>query len=100
MNKKLNSVIYILVATVVNLLLLMTFMALAMGVFALLVHLVPSIAESSMAMVIMMLLIVASLFGSFFVYSRLARWVIIRFDLESKLDPLFGKGRRRARREE
>ena len=51
-------------------------------------------------MVIMMLLIVASLFGSFFVYSRLARWVIIRFDLESKLDPLFGKGRRRARREE
>ena len=58
MNKKLNSVIYILVATVVNLLLLMTFMALAMGVFALLVHLVPSIAESSMAMVIMMLLIV------------------------------------------
>ena len=45
MNKKLNSVIYILVATVVNLLLLMTFMALAMGVFALLVHLVPSMGR-------------------------------------------------------
>lgn len=85
MNKKINSVLFILGGTVVNVLLAILFI-LGFCVLALWVVKQLGIAAS------MTVLVVASICGlllAMFIYTKLSRWVISRFNLEDKLDPLF-----------
>ena len=41
-----------------------------------------------------------SIVSSFLIYNKLVKWIIVKFDLENKLDPLFVSKKTRKKREE
>lgn len=84
MNKRLNSVIFILCGTLVNVVLSVAFMA-ALIILALRFR-------DFFGQAITVVVIIAFFLGiilAMFVYQKLAAWVIARFGLEDKLGPLF-----------
>ncbi|MGN0906992.1 MAG: leader peptide processing enzyme [Bullifex sp.] len=98
MNKKANSIIFMLIATVVNLILLMIFFILGFVILNFVVSAMPD--NAAVVQVGVILVFVVSIGLSFFVYSKLVNFVTKKFSLEEKLDPLFvRKGSRRQRGE-
>lgn len=98
MNKKANSLIFMLIATVVNLILLMIFFILGFVILNFVVNAMPD--NAAVVQVGVILVFVASIGLSFFVYSKLVNFATKKFSLEEKLDPLFvRKGSRRQRGE-
>ena len=87
-----------LVATVLNLVLLMIFFIVGFVVLNLVINKFPSI--DSAIPVLTILVFVVSIFGSFFVYSRIVKWATAKFNLEDKLDPLFTPKRNRRNKED
>jgi len=87
MNKKMNTLIFIVVGTIVNVVL-----ALAC-IFSLLLIVIKITAASGniekLLMSYAIFSIIAGLFIAMIIYQRLTRWVIEKFNLEDKLDPLF-----------
>ena len=96
MNKKTNSLIFMLVATAVNILLLCVFFILGLIVLNLIAAVLPD--DSSIIAILMVVMFVGVIVLSFFVYSKLAKWVIKKFDLEEKLDPIFSNKNNRRNR--
>jgi len=85
MNKKANSILFIFGGTIVNVLLAIVFI-LGLCVLSLWALKLIGVAAS------MTVIVVASICGlllAMFVYTKLSHWVISRFNLEDKLDPLF-----------
>ena len=91
MSKKTNSVVFMLVATLVNLLLMVAFFIVGFVIVGLLVAYIPSLADATGVMAI--LVFALAIFGSFFIYNKLVKWAMVRFNLEDKLDPLFSSKR-------
>jgi hypothetical protein len=85
MNKKLNTALFIVVGTLVNL--LFAFILIAILLF-IVWNLKPLIGEQSMTTVLPIAFFIG-LILSMFAYQKLSKWVIIKYQLEDKLDPLF-----------
>lgn len=90
MSKKSNTIWFMLAATVVNILLMLI---LFLVCFILISRFVSP--ESSLIPLWLGLTFLVSIGGSFFVYSKLIKWMNKKFDLEHNLTPLFGRGGRR-----
>lgn len=90
MGKKGNTALFIIIATLVNILLMMILFIIG---FYLLVRFADP--ESSMVPVYLALVFFFAIGGSFFLYSKLVSWASKRFNLEDKIVPLFGNRRRR-----
>lgn len=84
MNKKLNTVWFILAGTVVNVLLALLFI----GILMLGVILLYS-AVGQNAITFVPFAIIGGILIAMIVYQKLSRWVVERFGLSDKLDPLF-----------
>ena len=98
MNKKANSLIFMLIATVVNLLLLMIFFILGFVILHFVISAMPD--NAAVVQIGVVFVFIAAIALSFFVYSKLVNFVTVKFSLEDKLDPLFvRKGSRRQRGE-
>ena len=91
MNKKGKTIVFMILATILNLILLAVFFILLFLIlFGLIPTLIPSVMEiAAMSFVLPLLWFAGSVFLSFFVYSRLIRWVSNKYNLEDKLDPIF-----------
>jgi len=86
MNKKMNTILFILGATFMNVLVaIISFFALFILYYKFAMHLIP---EANQEWGIMML-IVAALAISFFVYRAVLRILIDKVDVEKYFDPLF-----------
>ncbi len=97
MNKKTNSLIFMAVATVVNIALLFAFVVAGI----VLVSFIPFSEENAglFSMAVFIVFLVAIIL-SFLIYTKLVKWATVKFNLEDKLDPLFTpKKNRRDRRE-
>ncbi len=95
MSKKSNSVVFMIIATLVNVLLLGFFLIAGVVLMTLIVNRFPDAGES-LGPVLVIGIFAGAIFLSFFIYSRLVKWATAKFDLENKLDPLFTpKGRRK-----
>jgi hypothetical protein len=81
-----------LVATLVNLLLLVVFFIIGFVLISLYLNANP---ESTLAPLLIGLVFLGSILLSFLVYSKLVKFVVNKFDLESKMDPLFGGSRKK-----
>ncbi|HKL86759.1 MAG TPA: leader peptide processing enzyme [Treponemataceae bacterium] len=90
MNKKMNTVAFILVGTLVNVLLAVLFIGSLMFAISLLV---PYMGEQVGSLV--PFAFVAGIILAMLVYQKLTRWVIEKYDLNDKLDPLFSSKRKR-----
>lgn len=90
MSKKTNTIIFVVIGTIVNVILAIIF------VVALLV--IASWAKDFIGnakSAILPFIVFLGIFISMMVYQRLSAWVIKKFKLEDKLDPLFTSRRRR-----
>jgi hypothetical protein len=86
MNKKVNTLFFILAATLFNLIVMI---ALMVAFLALLGRLLPASAGTSLALVLMVLLFVLSILGTFVIYRWVLNLLSRRFDLEKYFIPLF-----------
>lgn len=97
MSKKSNTAVFMLVATVVNLIFVIAFAILGLFIFG---QIFPDTAEDSTAMpfVLFGLCFVAPVVLSWLLYSVILKFVVKKFNLEDKLAPLFAprRGRRPA----
>lgn len=96
MSKKSNTFVFMLVATLLNLLLLVVFFTIGMVLLTLYANSHP---ESEMVPILMILVFLFSIGGSFLIYSKIVKWANKKYALEDKLDPLFTPKNRKRRRE-
>jgi len=89
MNKKVNTAIFIVLATVVNIILMVTIFLIMLLLFGRFIK-----EESSYTILFMMFIFLCSIGGTFFLYNNLIKWATKKFNLEEKLHPIF-KGRPR-----
>jgi hypothetical protein len=92
MSKQSNTAIFILIATVVNIVIMFAIFILVFVVAGLLFDL-----NGNLGVVVLGLSFVISIGGSIFIYSKLVNWAVVKFDLEEKLVPIFSrrKGRKK-----
>lgn len=101
MSKKSNSLVFMLVMTLVNLLLLVVCFVVFGVIITLIMSKIPSLQEAGgISMLFVLLWFGLSIGGSFLIYNKLVKWLIAKYDLENKLDPLFTPKKSRKKREE
>lgn len=91
MNKKTNTLIFMLIATIVNIVLLCLFFGIGLIIINVIASFFP---ESGLVPALMILVFLAAIVLGFFAYSKLVKWAIDRFNLEEKMDPIFSSGRK------
>ncbi|MDC7232291.1 MAG: leader peptide processing enzyme [Spirochaetales bacterium] len=91
MNKKLNTVLFMIGGTILNILLMLALFVL----FLFLGNkvLTPETA-SNIKMLVFLLIIGFSVVGSFFLYSRIVKFITKKWNLEEYMHPLFSGKRR------
>lgn len=90
MNKKTrNSIIFILCGTIVSIILFML-IAFVLGALCWLIFFF-WLKNPSLMMISWMICVIAALFLGMLIYQKLVNYVIAKFHLEDKLDPIFGK---------
>jgi ABC-type methionine transport system permease subunit len=90
MNKKMNTVIFVIVGTLVNIILAIAFVVILVVLAGFARDLIGP-AKS----VILPFIVFLGIFLAMMLYQKLTMWVIKRFNLEDKLDPLFVSKRRK-----
>ena len=99
MTKRGNTILFMIVATIVNMAFLVFFFILFGVLVTLLMNSYPALQTSGFSFIVILLWFGLSIFCSFFIYSRMIRWASAKFDLESKLDPIFQPKKARPRKE-
>lgn len=89
MNKKANTVLFILGATVANVLIMIVIFLALFVVFGRLIA--PSLSPQ-INQIIMLVLFIGSIVATYFIYHRLVKWLSEKYDLEKYFDPIFRKG--------
>ena len=95
MNKKANSVIFMIVATVVNIILMGALFIVGLVILNLIASAFPDTALIPALILIVFIGAIALSFMllSFMLYSRLVKWAMKKFDLEDRMDPIFSSKR-------
>jgi len=95
LNKKFNTVFFLIGATIFNLSILVV---LGLGIGALLGSIYQKFGISSQAMSLLavVLILAGAGFGTFFLYSRLVKWAIRRWNLDNYIEPVFQKRHRQS----
>jgi membrane-associated protease RseP (regulator of RpoE activity) len=94
MNKKTNTLLFLLAGTVVNVILAIF----CIGSLLLLIRWLGH-ATGNPIVSIVPFAFIAGILLAMIIYQRLTKWVIDRFNLEDKLDPLFPAGKRKKNRQ-
>ncbi len=100
MNKKANTLIYMLVATLVNLLLMAVLYIAAFIVYALFISYSGIDPDSPALILAALICFIVPVVLAFIIYSKIAGWAIRKYNLEDKMESLFSSGRRRRKRED
>lgn len=95
MNKKLNTLLFVLGATLINMVVMAILFLICLILIARFVD-----PESALLPFYLGLMFLVSIGGSFFLYTLVMKKITVKYDLEAYLDPIFWKklGRRRDRR--
>jgi len=88
MNKRLNTVLFVLAASVVNVIIMLALFLALFVVFAR--FLAPSLSPG-VNQLIMVLIFVLSIGATYFIYHRLIRLLSNKIDLDQYFDPIFGR---------
>ena len=88
MNKRVNTILFVLGASVVNVLIMLLLFLTLFVVFAR--FLAPSLSPG-VNQLIMVLIFVVSIGVTYFLYHRLVKWLSNKYDMNEYFDPIFGK---------
>ena len=91
MNKKANTVLFMLGATVVNIVLMVAIFVLLFWLYGRFIA--PSVSPQATSYV-MIVLFVGSIALTYFIYYRIAKWISKRWDLDEYFDPIFKQKRK------
>jgi uncharacterized SAM-binding protein YcdF (DUF218 family) len=86
MNKRLNTVLFIIGATIANIIVMMVIFLVLFVVFGR--FLAPHI-PANIGVYILMVLFVLSIVATYFIYHRVVRWLASKYDLENYFGPIF-----------
>jgi hypothetical protein len=86
MNKKVNTVLFLLGATVFNLLLMLV---LGLGFVILIAVIFKNSLNPNLLVVIAVLVFIGSIAASFFIYGRVVKWLSRKIDMDKYFMPLF-----------
>lgn len=89
MNKKINTVLFVLAATAVNMIVMAILFLLCMILIARFID-----PESPLIPLWFGLMFLVSIGGSFYLYTAVMKKITAKFDLERHLDPIFWKKRK------
>lgn len=92
MNKKLNTLLFVLGATVVNIILMIILLLAGILVLA---KSLPAEINPAMGQLALLGIFILAVIGSFFIYHRVMRLIAKRIDLDRYFDPIFKPRRRR-----
>lgn len=84
MNKKLNTVLFVLAATLINLIIMAIFFTICLVLLSLLAN-----PESSFMPLFLGLVFLVSIGGTYYVYTVIVKWISTKFPVEEYLAPLF-----------
>jgi len=90
MNKKLNTVLFMLAGTVLNIVVMLALFLLLL--FGANLILTPE-SDATLKMLVFLVVVVVSVVGTFFIYSRIVKWINNKWNLEQYMHPLFGRKR-------
>ena len=85
MNKRLNTVLFILAGTIVNVIFAIFFVLVLLLILG---NVGPFLGKDKISILILFC-IIAGILISMIVYQKLSVWVIKKFNIQDKLDPLF-----------
>lgn len=91
MNKKVNTLLFILGATVVNILIMIIIF---FGAFLLLAAVLPKDMNPGGTQIIMMLVFFGAIIGTFFIYHRLIKYLSGKIDMEKYFHPIISRKKR------
>lgn len=91
MNRRLNSVLFIIAATVANVLMMIVIFGVLLVLFA---RFVAPMLSPGVNQILLLVLFVGSVVLTYVLYHRLMRWLSRRYDLEKYFGPLFGRDKR------
>lgn len=90
MSKRTNTILFMLGATVVNIVLMLVIL---LGCLALIARFVD--LESPLVFLYVILTFLVAIGGSFWAYARIIKWANNKYDLESRLGPIFTRKRKK-----
>jgi hypothetical protein len=93
MNKKLNTVYFLLGATVLNLLILVL-LALVLGISLGFIYQKLGVDSQGLSLLAVLIILFGSIAGTFFLYSRIIKWVVKKWNLDNYIEPIFRTKRR------
>ncbi len=88
MNKKVNTILFMLGATVVNVLMMIVIFLALMLLYA---WLVPGGFATQLGQVIGIVLFLAAIGLTYFLYHRMIKFISTKWNLDEYFDPIFGK---------
>ena len=94
LNKKANSVIFMIVATVVNIILMGVLFIVGLVILNLIASAFP---DTALIPALILIVFIGAIALSFMLYSRLVKWAMKKFDLEDRMDPIFSSKRNSSR---
>ena len=94
MNKKLNTVLFMLGATALNLIIMSALALFLLMLFGLSYRNIEEVSTGLSWLAIIVILF-GSIVGTFLLYSRIIRWIVKRWKLESCIEPIFRTSKRR-----
>ena len=96
MGKKTNTVLFMLIMTIISLVIMLTCFVLGFLLISFIGSKIPSLQESQSYITIsILLLFVGATALSFFIYNKLVKFVVKKWNLEEKLYPFFSPKNRR-----
>jgi len=94
MNKKLNTVLFLIGATVLNLLILASLAVLLGLLFGFLYRDLEDVSVALSWLAVLVILF-GSIGGTFVLYSRIIKWIVRRWSLDDHIEPIFRSQKRR-----
>ena len=94
MNKKINTLIFMLAATLLNLIILAVVAAVLVLFFGLIYRGAEEVTDA-MSWLAVIVILFGSIAGTFWLYSRIIKWMMKKWKLENYIEPLFRNPRRR-----
>ena len=92
MNKKLNSVIFVLLGTLFNLICILAIFFALWFLFLLAYRGMDQVSQG-MSLLAVAVSVIGGVVGGFFIYTKTVKWVSAKWGLEKYLDPLIGRRR-------
>lgn len=93
MNKKLNSFLFVLIGTLVNILIMIILLFAFFALASLIISRNPEMNQN-VQILFFFIAILGSLAGSFVIFSKLSKWANEKWKLEEKLHPIFKRKRK------